>query len=146
MLMNDQLGLNPFDAPAIIQEKKKYASFTVREIGGPLEIIAWRKAQEQKEIQNQVIRLQLLQKQKDTMFGSDAPQGDSVTWQGHVDSRPFLSSWEAKLERVKSERKRLAQKEFYEPIEYVPLTVIAPTLWERMKQFVKEIWNEATEK
>lgn len=41
--------LSPFDKPAIVQEKKKYATFTVREIGGPAEIIKWRAEQAKKE-------------------------------------------------------------------------------------------------
>lgn len=41
--------LSNLNQPGEVQKKKKYATFTVKEIGGPDEIIAWRKVQAVKE-------------------------------------------------------------------------------------------------
>ncbi len=145
-MMNDQLGLNPFDRPALVQTKKKYATFTVKEIGGPKEIIEWRRLQAEKEARNQTIRMQLVESQKDKMFGPDAPVGDGVTWKGSASVT--TSSWKDKLEFALEERKRLAKiDEDYTPSfkwEITPEPKL--TVWQKVKRVLKDIWDSAQEK
>jgi hypothetical protein len=152
-LINDQLGLNPFDRPAIIQEKRKYANFTVTDIGGPVEIIAWRARQKEIEAMNQTIRMQNLDHQKNTMFGIDAPQGDGVTWEGSAVTQGWKSdtTWRDKLNFVKSEKKRLATLELRD-LNSDPLFTLTPeapskkTLLQTIKGWIKNLWESAQEK
>ena len=123
--------LNP--AP-IIQEKKKYATFTVREIGGPAELAIWRKEQENKWVAYQANREAFKDKQKQYIAGPDAPQGDGVTWQGSGSVDGFKDiTWQDKLSHALSERKRLYKPEIvtdkkawvYEPISEPKVSFLA---------------------
>ena len=93
-------AMNP---PAMRQEKRKYANFTVKDIGGPKEIIEWRQKQASKEgLYNT------------RLYNRDGRLRDFEAKQGVQLAHPTLSknNWQERLDRALSERKNLAQVSF----------------------------------
>lgn len=119
----------------IVQEKKKYSNFTIREIGDPTEIIQWRKEQEAKQEAYRA-RLSL----RDARIGEyelktgqklDAPTIHTTTW---VEKQAF----------VQRERERLAAPELVsEYPQFVPAEPPKKTLFQWVKYFFKRVWQNA---
>jgi hypothetical protein len=140
-----------FSPPPIIQNKKKYATFTVREIGGPAELAKWKVEQAAKWDAYQAERSAKREKMKQFIAGPEAPQGDGVTWTGKGMTEGFKDldkgNWKEKLEQVMSERKRLAapipesEQVIYPP--YVPEPEPKQTWFQRVKAFILNIWKTA---
>lgn len=126
-----------FDPPPLVQKKKKYATFTLREIGGPEEIGKWRAIQASKE---EAYRMRLEDREKrSAMFESES---------GQVIDKPVLAakeSWATKVERANAERVRLAKAE--ETVtEYPPWEALKPpkqSLFTKITSFLKKLWNNA---
>lgn len=134
-----------FNPPPIVQNKKKYATFTVREIGGPIELARWKVEQELKWAQYQANRSAFKEKQKQFIAGPDAPQGDGVTWKG---SGSILGAkdadWKDKLSHALSERKRLATPEILTAREsWSYEEPPKPSLMKRFKQWIVNVWESA---
>lgn len=132
----------------VIQEKKKYATFTLREIGGQAEIVKWREEQATKWAAYQANREAFKEKQKLYVCGPDAPQGDKVTWEGKASLvQGSDREWHTKLAQVIAERERLYQPEVatapkaYEP--YVPEPKPKLSLWAKTKNQFSRLWNSA---
>ena len=125
--------LNP---PAIVQQKKKYATFTVREIGGPEEIIKWRAEQEAKE---SIYRLRLGERDK------RLDDFSRLIGQPLDTPKVGVRNWKEKLEFAKSERERLSKAE-QAVIDYPPWEppVIPPkTIFQKIKDFCRSLWKSA---
>ena len=125
--------LNP---PKLVQEKKKYANFTVTPIGGPAEIIKWRQQQEAKE---SLVRLKLAAKdERIAAFESEIGQKlDTPRISG--------STWAEKQAFATSERARLSQQE-KSVTQFPPWEATEPpkkTIIQRVFGFFKSIWHSA---
>lgn len=122
----------------LVQTKKKYATFTVTEIGGPEEIIKWRAQQQAKQeaiaMAQQMRDQRLLDFEKEQGIKLDAPTLHNT-------------SWEEKVMFVASERERLAKLEHN--VRAVDLTWFTsfdepkPSIFNRIKSFVGSIWANA---
>lgn len=137
---NDQIEL--------VQKKKKYQQFTVTEIGGPAEILIWRQKQAEKEAANQVVRLQLVDKSKDRMFGADAPQGDGVTWKGNAGLRhgrgDGAETWADKLAYAKDRQKNYMKPELIDlPKQVYDFSKPKLSLFKRFTSWISGLWNHA---
>lgn len=128
------------DQVPLVQAKKKYATFTVREIGGPEEIEVWRRQQRAKEEASLMARQLKLEATKARM-AQDLPEGDpnAIAWKGQATGR----SWQEKQAHAASERKRLAQLEDGAIESYTPSEPEKLTVWMRIKRFIKTFWENA---
>lgn len=120
-----------FIPPAMIQEKKKYANFTLKEIGGPEEIIKWRKEQEAKE---SIYRLRL--GQRDTRLTSFEKEIGELISRGEFKGR----NWEEKVMAAKELRDEIA-KQHAKVIAYPPWQpreAPKPSLFQRIVGFFKQ--------
>ncbi len=126
--------INSLNPEPVVQKKKKYSNFTIRPIGGPEEIIAWRQAQEAKEalykmtVEARNIRLRKFE--AETGQKLDAPT-------------IHTTSWHEKVAFAQKERQRLAKQ-----VENVtglgPYVPIPKKPWHlRCVDFIKGIWKSA---
>ena len=127
--------LNP---PAIVQEKKRYATFKITPIGGPAELAIWRAEQAKKLAAYQLRRSE--QKDKATEIvagGTDAPLGE-LTWKGKAllsDSR----AWDERLKEAKARRRAYLKPELVQSPKdwtYEPTLEAKPSLKERVFKWV----------
>jgi len=125
-----------------VQTKRKYATFTVKEIGGPAEIIEWRKAQAAKLEAAGIAYNQFKQDVALHMVPDDAPVGDA-NWTGAASLSK--QSWEEKIAFAQSERERLKKPVEVEPIVYdfTPEPEPKKSPLERVIGWVKAIWASA---
>ena len=121
---------------AEVQKKKKYANFTIREIGGPTEIIEWRRRQEAKEA---LYKLTL--KARDERIASF----ESETSQKLDVPTIHTTSWAEKQAFVKSERERLAKidERVADMPAWIPIEEPKLTILQKIGQFFKNIWKNA---
>ncbi len=126
--------------PPVVQEKKKYANFTIREIGGPAEIGKWRAEQALKESKNERLRLAKIELQKELM-SAGLPEGNGVTWDGKA--TVGSAGWSEKLEHALSERKRLSEESTPEPFQWVPDPEPHLNPLQKIVRWVKGIWMAA---
>jgi hypothetical protein len=137
-----------FKPPAMIRERKKYENFTLQVIGGPDEIKVWRAAQEARE-QNYKLEL----KARDIRL---------VKFEGEIgeklaNPKIHTTSWAekeafARVEQEELKRRarifRLAmspkrERELKSLQDAAQTAEIKPTLSERFKCFVKNLWKSA---
>lgn len=124
-----------FEVPAVKEEKKKYATFTIKPIGGPAEIAKWREMQAAKEA-NYLLRLGA-RDQRITEF-------EATTGQKLDAPQVKTASWQEKLEHAEAERLRLAlAEERVAQYTYEREPESKKTLWGRIKSFVKSFWQSA---
>lgn len=122
--------------PAIVHEKRKYANFTVRDIGGPAEIIIWRQQQEAKE---SLYRLKLGERDKRlSAFESESGQ--------KLDKPKIVErTWEEKTKDAAADResyeKAMSQVIEYPPWEYVPKP--KQNIFQILKGFIRKLWNNS---
>lgn len=125
-----------FEVSPLVQEKKKYATFTVREIGGPEEIVKWRQQQEAKE---SIYRLRL--GERNTRIETFEKETGQILDQPTLGKTP----WAEKLAFAKSEQARLAKAEEnvtkYPPWE--PPTAPKQTPLQKIGSFLKRLWTNA---
>lgn len=137
------------DPPEVIhiQTRKKYANFTVTEIGGPEQLAAWKIDQAAKWEAYQANRAAFKEKQKQFIAGPDAPQGDKVTWAGsgtNVSNRDV--PWQDKMQQAMEARKKLfalepisaERSKPYEPMPEPKLSVLG-----RIKKAFWSFWGQA---
>lgn len=124
-------SLNP---EPVVQKKKKYSTFTVREIGGPDEIGKWREMQAAKEA---TYRLKL--KSRDERLA--AFQAET----GQLLAKPTIhtTSWAEKQAFAKSERIRLAKLEDVAERTFEPTPEIKKTLFQKISGFFSRVWKSA---
>ncbi len=123
-----------FDPVPVVQEKKKYANFTIREIGGPEEIVKWREMQAAKEA---VYRCRLSARDE------RISQFEAETGQKLASPEVKTASWQEKLEQAMAERKRLAERvEVARESYQLPVEPPKPIL-QRIIGFFKSIWKNA---
>lgn len=125
-----------FELPTLVEEKKKYANFTIREIGGPDDIIKWRQQQEAKE---SLVRLRLAE--KDQRLESFEKELDQPLSRGQIATR----SWGEKQAFAESERKRIAELEenVIQHPAWEPLTKPKKNLLQRIRDSIAGIWKSA---
>lgn len=129
------MEFNFLDQPAVVQKKKKYATFTVKEIGGPEEIVKWREMQAAKE---SLYRMKL-QTRENRIQDFEAELGQKI-------DAPTISSksWIEKMHDAQEERERLAKSEekvtAYPPWE--PRPIEKRSLWGLFTGFIKRVWND----
>lgn len=125
-------SLNP---EPVVQEKKKYANFTVRMIGGPEEIKKWREIQAAKE---SAYRVRL--NDRDTRITSF----EAETGQKLAEPTIHTTSWQEKVAFAKEERKRLAKKEkAVSTYNWQPTPEPKITIGQRIVGFFKDVWKSA---
>ena len=117
------------DTIPIRQEKRKYACFHVKDIGGPAEIAKWREIQAAKE---HAYRIRLAGRDKRiAAFEAETKQ--------RLDS-PKLgrSSWSDRLSFAKSEQERLNKPAVltHDPYQLPP----EPGFWQRVVKFIWDFW------
>jgi hypothetical protein len=126
-----------FESPIpIVQEKKKYANFTITEIGGPLEIIKWREQQAAKEY---VQRMRLgARDDRLTAF-------EELTEQKLATPKISQANWDEKLDFAMSERKRLAKldERVQDNPPWLPTPEPKKSVIQRITGFFKNIWSDA---
>jgi hypothetical protein len=132
------------DVIPIVQEKKKYQNFTVREIGGPAEIIVWRAEQARKELANQAFRMQVVEAQKTKMIDPTL-EDKGVTWKGSAGTQPRMGSWADKLAEGKEMRKDYMKPELLtkEAWTYEPYVEPKKTFFQRIKGAIRAFWDSA---
>lgn len=124
------------DESALVQKKKKYANFTIKEIGGPEEIKKWREMQAAKE---SIYRMRL--NQRDERLANF----EQETRQKLVTPEIKTRTWAEKQAHAESERHRLSQAEL-DVILYPPWEVSEPpkkTLLQRFTNFISSVWKYA---
>lgn len=128
--------LSNFNQPELVQKKKKYATFTVREIGGQAEVEAFRRAQAVKE-EAYRMRLKSRDERAAEFQASFGQKIDSPT--------VHTTSWAEKVAFVAAEKAEIAAKRaevtVHEPWVMPPEP--KRSLKERVKQFFKRIWQSA---
>lgn len=128
----DQFFLSDKSGPSIVRQKKKYATFTIKEIGGPTEIVEWRKQQEAK-----LAAYGMTLKDRDDRISAFRAGNE-------VDAPKLIQgNWQNKLSFAMSERKRLAEPEI---INRAP-TVYDPgppkSLFQRFNAWLSRLWKSA---
>ena len=120
----------------IVQEKKKYANFTIKEIGGPEEIIEWRKKQAAKEA---LYNLRL-DARNDRLTAYEAETGQKL-------ATPTIhtTTWAEKQAFVKSERIRLdtLDTRVDSQPKWTPSEEPQQTIIQKIGQFFKNIWKNS---
>lgn len=136
-----KFDLELFENPPIVQKKKKYAHFTVREIGGPAEIIKWREEQARKEAE-QNIRISLHRDAlKDLIAPEGSPEGTEVTWKGRA-----TAGRQAWGDRVREARMRASPFEGCHPTQHPawkPREAPKLSLFRRVAKWAKGIFESA---
>ena len=126
-------SLNP---DPLVQKKKKYATFTVKEIGGPAEIIKWRQAQEAKE---HLYRMKLNERE------SRLASFEAETNQRLESPKIHTTSWSEKVAFAKSERERLSKAESV--VTQYPAWEVEPTpklsIFQKITGLFKSLWKNA---
>lgn len=130
------MDFDSFDPVPLVQAKKKYANFTVKEIGGPAEIIKWRQIQAAKEAAYQI-----------KLNDRDGRLGEFEKETGQKLATPTISttSWAEKLMFANAERVRLSKAEekviAHPPWEPTPEP--KKSLIQRVAGFFKSVWKSA---
>lgn len=125
-----------FQPPALVQAKKKYANFTIKEIGGPEEIIKWRQQQEAKD---SIHRIRVSDREDRVKQVRDTIGKDLSLPTIHT------SSWAEKLAFVDSEKK-LIEEMRKKVIAYPSWVATEPpklSLGQRIKSFFVNIFKSA---
>lgn len=124
-----------YEEPAHVQKKKKYANFTIREIGGPEELAKWKEVQAAKEAV-QRLRISARDERLKAFEAETGQKLDTPTVQ--------TGSWDEKLAFAKAERARLKKiEDLVNQPAWEPLPKPKLSLWGRVKQFFKDRWTGA---
>lgn len=120
------------NAAQVRPARKKYATFTVREIGGPDKIEEWRR-------QNDAKQAAFLERceMRDTRV-----KASGITAFGLLSGKEKVS-WADKQAFVKSERKRLDAPELINSKSWEPEPEIKPTFKQKVIGFFKSFWKSA---
>ena len=131
----EQFFLSDYNEPAIVQEKKKTLNFTLTEIGGPKEIIEWRKQQEMKfaaysiNLQEKDGRLADFEES----LGQRLDRGTAV--------RP--ETWEERQAGAIQELKRLQKPESSKKFVFEPEIEPKKSIIQIFKKWIVGVWNSA---
>lgn len=124
-----------FEPIPLVQRKKKYATFTVREIGGSAEVIKWRQEQDAKAaLYNLRIKAR-----DDRMSDFAESLGGNVA----TPTVGKTESWQDKVAFAESERARLAKAEAIASEAWIPAPSPKLTIFQRIKGFFRKLWNTA---
>lgn len=135
------IRLGDFEPAPVIQAKKKYQNFTVREIGGPAEILVWREAQAKKEREALAMR-EMAREMAKVKAGEGLPDGDGVmtTVQGET-SR---NSWQERLAHGMEMRRAYGKAEIItDPVAWVPPPPPKLSILKRLFCFITSFWKNA---
>lgn len=122
--------------PPIMREKKKYATFTVRAIGGPEEIVKWRAEQAIKEA-NYKIKLT----ERDARLAAF----EAETNQKLDTPTIHTTSWEEKYAFAREEQVRLktVEKIAADSYSYTPFEEPKKTIIQKIKGFFSNLWTHS---
>lgn len=122
--------LNP---PPVVQEKKKYKEFTLREVT-EAEIIQFRQMEKAKD---ELLLMKAMARER-RIAAFQAESGQKI-------ASPELKkpSWSEKVAFAQSERERLKKAEEVQHAEWVIATQPKKTFIQRVVGFLKSIWTNA---
>lgn len=126
--------LSELNPDPLVQKKKKYQTFTVKEIGGPAEIVKWREMQAAKESAYRV-----------TLKSRDERLSEFEEKTGQRLDEPTIhtSSWAEKQAFATSERARLAQLVDVASSPWLYESPEVPTFFQKVARFFKRLWADA---
>ncbi len=125
-----------FGSVPIVQKKKKYTNFTIKEIGGPEEIIKWRKEQEAKAHLHQL----RLNARDDRIRSYEELTGQKLETP-QLSGRSFADKMAEAIQRKEEYGK--AELAVIANPPWVPPVPPQLTLFQKIIRFFKQIWTHA---